>query len=133
MDLHSLSAFKRMSRSCFQSSGLSCFVWYLLSFIIFCDQVIQDTDTKAGAVFWYCRLVGFAPGGAGDIHMCPRGFIFDEMAEEGGGGAGTGVAAFAEILDVGDFAFNFLAPDFIKGHAPEFLAAGFGGGFHLFP
>src|SRR5688572_27699665 len=53
------------------------------------------------------RFCFFDERRTGDVEVHPR-FLFDELLEELGGADCSAPASFADVLDVGDFAFDLL-------------------------
>src|SRR6185369_949955 len=70
----------------------------------------------------------FAPGGSGDIQMCPAGSA-DELLQEPSGRDSAAVAGSAGILQVGYVALHCFAVFIPEGKLPEPLTAALSGLF----
>ena len=70
------------------------------------------------------------PGSARNVEVNPRS-VAGKFADEPGAGDGTAAFTAADILNVGEAAFDEFAIFVIHGHGPHFFAGGFGAGEKL--
>src|SRR5579872_7239445 len=94
------------------------------------DEVDEGAEGDAGGAFGEPGLGVVVPGGAGDVEVDPGG-VAGEFADEPGAGDAAAAFAAANVLNVGEAAFDELAVFVVHRHLPHFLADGFGGGEEL--
>src|SRR6478752_100569 len=88
----------------------------------------EGADGVAGAAGVEPGFAGFEEGGTGNVEVDP-GFAGDEFFQKLGGGDRAAPAAFADVFDIGHFAFDLLAEFGKHGKFPDLFAGNAGGGF----
>src|SRR2546423_6544756 len=68
------------------------------------------------------RSVAFEPEGAGDIHVCPFGPVFDGRLEERRGGDSSTCPGACAVSDIGDLSFDVVAVLIGERHRPPPIA-----------
>src|SRR4029077_7071851 len=87
----------------------------------------QGAQRNACRAFGEPGLGVVVPSGASNVEVNPGG-VAGEFLDEHGAGDGAATLAAADVLDVGDGAFDEFAVVVVNGHLPHFLAGSFGAG-----
>src|SRR5712691_5469038 len=91
------------------------------------DEVDQGAEGYACGAFGEPGLGVVVPGGACDVEVNPRR-VAGKFADEPSTGDGPAAFSAADVLHVGEAAFDEFAVFVVHRHGPHFFAGGFSAG-----